>query len=247
MQASSFTACAFATEVHRVGPSGPQNLNLSLHHRIPPHSRREGTESMSNRRHQGFNIHHSKSLFPDGCQTSIINSPLCRPGLAGVETGWANPSAWTADAPSHCVQPHYHNHLPSLPFVTLPTLLLWHAHMSQSPSDREHSGKPKLPGLLRRDGHTQSRDDSIHLPSGMTSVNCRRCRRLGAGSAWLAHPHTSGAVGCSRRFPNSLRGVDRAGTPRSDQVNKVNNYLSASLGFFSSAHSTPSRKESNIS
>ena len=95
MQASSFTACAFATEVHRVGPSraplAPQKLNLSLNHQIPPHRRREGTESMSNRRHQGFNIHHSKSLFPDGCQTSIINSPLCRPGLAGVETGWANP------------------------------------------------------------------------------------------------------------------------------------------------------------
>ena len=91
MQASSFTACAFATEVHRVGPSGPQNLNLSLHHQIPPHRRREGTESMSNRRHQGFNIHHSKKLVSRRIQTSIIHSPLRRPGLAAVETGWANP------------------------------------------------------------------------------------------------------------------------------------------------------------
>ncbi len=221
---------------------------------------------MSNRRQDSTFII-PKSLFPGRCQNLHHQPPSASTQTRRRRHGLGKsrvPGLQTR--PAIACNPIITAHLPSLSFampqscpLCLPTLLLWHAHISQSRSDRDHSGKPKLSGLLRRDGHTQSRDDPIHLPSGMTSVNCRRghacprmavhvqaawCRRLGAGSAWLAHPHTSRAVGCSRRFPSSFRGLDRAGTPRSDQVNKVNNYLSASLGFFSSAHSTPSRKES---
>ncbi len=128
-------------------------------------------------------------------------------------------------------------------------------HISQSPSDRGHSGKPKLPGLLGRDGHTTSKDDPIRLPSGMTSVKCRRghacprmalhvkaawCRRLGAGGA---HPRREGCWLLAEIPERIAKGqLGRASRPRNGQVNSED-----SLGCFSPAHSALSHKESKTS
>ena len=98
------------------------------------------------------NLHHQQPSV--STRTRRCRDGLGKSRVPGLQT-----------RPAIACNPIITAHLPSLSFAMLPTLLLWHAHISQSPSHREHSGKPKLPGLLRRDGHTQSRGDPIHLPS----------------------------------------------------------------------------------